>query len=510
MKKIFLIALFILGNIVQSFSQRDNDCGSQTFLDGYLRRFPAFRENITRIETFIRNRIENYPLNPQLHRNAIIIPVVVHVIHTNENIVSDAQIRSQITALNNFFRKRNVAEIAAIPSADFRRRASDCYLEFQLARRKPDGTATNGIVRVRTTKTMPFSYADCLSDNPEVKRAPNGSAPWDTQKYLNIWVSELDGLRGVGSFPWDPFPERHGVLMDHRSFGTTGTVVPPYNRGVTNAHEVGHFLGLWHIWGDKAADSACDVDDDVADTPPQQTRNYDCPTFPHPSCPTGQTADGDMFHNLMDYTHCRCMFTRGQAARLLSVFAPGGPRASLALSNALMPPGSTSINHEVFGIAETSTLPSWKAAMAMVWATARQMTPDVDGLERASGGFSINGLPSDVSTTIHALVLNYQEVLVCYSVEGFRNLLRRGPMALVSIGSGDKYGLVVSGMSVAPNGSAMLTIKDPMSVGPRFGINQTGAEYQVDYATFMTQNLEQLARDNKKIFIIYPPSTGGI
>ncbi len=514
MKKI-LVLTFLFSIFFESFSQKKN-CTTQQVFNRNLSSVGGLRAIVNAYLAALRARIENYPINPQLHRNPLIIPVVVHVVYNNaaQNI-SDAQINSQIDALNRAFRKRNTTEITANPSAAHKAKASDCLIEFRLARRKPDGTATTGITRRSTSTT---SFSDITND---VKLAANGVVPWDASKYLNIWVCKLsqisDGsgglsnLMGYAAFPWDNNPLVDGVVIDYRYFGTTGTVTAPNHQGKTTVHEVAHYLGLWHIWGDNGeTPPGCAVDDEVSDTPNQRDSNGGCPTYPSVSC--SNAPEGDMYMNYMDYVNDQCMhmFSTGQRARMLANFAPGAKRASLALSTAIIAPNSSAIDYEVFLIPQNEGLPSWKAAMGMVWATARQQSPDIPGLESSSGAFAINGLPNDVATTINALLLRYEEVSVCYSVEGFRTLLRRGPIALLSIGSGDKYGIVVSGMSIDANGNAILKIKDPMAVGPQFGITQTGAEYQVDYTTFMTQNLEQLARDNKKILIIYPPTTGGL
>ena len=507
------LVLFLLYSIYSNSYSQKKACTTQEVFNQRLGSVSGLREIVDRYLAALRTRIENYPINPQLHRNPLIIPVVVHVVYNNatQNI-TDEQINSQIDALNRAFRKRNTTEIATNPSTTYKGRTSDCLIEFRLAKRKPDGTATTGITRRSTTTT---AFNDRTND---VKLAANGVVPWDASKYLNIWVCKLreiapgSALMGYAAFPWDNNPALDGVVIDYHYFGTTGTVTAPNHQGKTTVHEVAHYLGLWHIWGDNGEfPPGCAVDDEVTDTPLQMDSNGGCPTYPTISCSAGG-AEGDMFMNYMDYVNDQCMnmFSTGQRARMLANFAPGEKRASLALSNGLIPPHSTNIDYEVFLIPQLEGLPSWKAAMGMVWATARQQSPDIPGLETASGPFAINGLPNDVATTINALVLNYQEILVCYSVEGFRTLLRRGPIAILSIGGGNKYGIVVSGMSIDANGNALLKIKDPMSVGPQFGITQTGAEYQVEYATFMTQNLEQLARDNKKMLIIYPPSSGGL
>jgi hypothetical protein len=105
--------------------------------------------------------------------------------------------------------------------------------------------------------------------------------------------------------------------------GRTGNVIAPFDGGRTTTHEVGHWLNLRHIWGD----ATCG-DDFVADTPQQQTSNGGCPAFPHRTC--GNTTNGDMFMNYMDYTDDNCMniFTNGQRLRGRAIFAVGGPRAA--------------------------------------------------------------------------------------------------------------------------------------------------------------------------------------
>jgi hypothetical protein len=117
----------------------------------------------------------------------------------------------------------------------------------------------------------------------------------------------------------------------YSAFGTLGTATAPYNLGRTATHEVGHWLNLIHIWGDRLD---CGGTDFVDDTPPAQAPNYGKPDFPHVSCSNGP--NGDMFMNYMDYVDdaVMIMFTPGQVARIGA--ALDGPRASVTTSAALL------------------------------------------------------------------------------------------------------------------------------------------------------------------------------
>jgi hypothetical protein len=106
-----------------------------------------------------------------------------------------------------------------------------------------------------------------------------------------------------------------------------------YNKGRTAVHEVGHWLGLRHLWGD----TNCG-DDGVADTPKQQTFTSGCPSTTRISCGNGPY--GDMYMNYMDFTNddCLVMFTEGQKQKMLTLFEPGGPRNSILSSSGLSIP----------------------------------------------------------------------------------------------------------------------------------------------------------------------------
>ena len=71
------------------------------------------------------------------------------------------------------------------------------------------------------------------------------------------------GLLGYAQFPGGP-KDTDGVVVLNQAFGTTGTATGPFNGGRTAVHEVGHFLNLRHIWGDR---NDCTGNDFVADTP---------------------------------------------------------------------------------------------------------------------------------------------------------------------------------------------------------------------------------------------------
>ncbi len=266
----------------------------------------------------------------------ITIPVVVHVIHDNSfgtiggplnSNISDAQIYSQIEVLNEDFRRLN-ADTTNTPAA-FQPVAADSYIEFCMASRDPDGNTTTGITRT-FSNLGPFDINDASTLANIIS--------WPTDEYLNIWVCELSGgLLGYAQFPDDSdldglasyngSAETDGVVMNHENFGNqigTATLPDPYTFGRTCTHEVGHWLGLLHIWGS----TGCFGTDHVDDTPNAESENY--------NCPTGQTSclSTDMVENYMDYTDDLCMniFTADQATRMRSVFDVS-PRRKAILSS---------------------------------------------------------------------------------------------------------------------------------------------------------------------------------
>ena len=132
---------------------------------------------------------------------------------------------------------------------------------------------------------------------------------WDNSAYLNIWVSPNlpNGLLGWAYLPNISGPVLDGVVVLTGAFGGPGQATfAPYNLGRTATHEVGHYLGLRHVWGD----GGCNSDDGINDTPVQFDFNDGCPMHPSPSCPN----NGDMFMNYMDYVNDACMnaFTQDQ------------------------------------------------------------------------------------------------------------------------------------------------------------------------------------------------------
>ena len=292
MKQIILI--FLVGiTCSQAWAQRI--CGTVNYLE---------QTNLFRGEAPIMQEGSGMDTMP----NAIItIPVVIHILYNNssQNISND-QIQSQLLVLNNDYNLKN-ANAANIPEA-FKNLAGNAKFNFCLS----------AVIR-QSTPVVSF----LMNDEMKFKKS-GGSDAWDSKRYLNIWVVNLKGrMLGYSSAPGSP-ANLDGVVISFSSFGTKGTALAPFNLGRTGTHEVGHWLGLKHIWGDDDCGS-----DDIDDTPQQRSYNYGCPNFPRTNnCTT--TAAGEMFMNYMDFTNdaCMSMFTHGQVNKMRGIFARNNDKNS--------------------------------------------------------------------------------------------------------------------------------------------------------------------------------------
>jgi hypothetical protein len=270
------------------------------------------------------------------------IPVIVHVIHNNESVnnstttsgnnLNAAQIIDQINILNKDFNGLN-SDTSLIPAV-FKPAQGKFQFNFCLAVVNPTGgvLAEPGINRIDRNamgwNAPPYGQSYITST---IKPA----SIWDPSRYFNMWVMPLgSGLLGFATFPNPgssglsglsaPYgtTSTDGVVMRGNAFGSVGTAVTqaPYHKGRTTTHEVGHWLGLRHIWGDNTCGN-----DFCNDTPPAQTSNFGCPTHPYKLGTCSGNTTGEMFMNFMDYTDdaCMYMFTNDQKyrAQLIMMFS---------------------------------------------------------------------------------------------------------------------------------------------------------------------------------------------
>lgn len=298
------------------------------------------------------------------------IPVVIHVIHDGDPVntvgshssenISYAQAVSQITVMNQDFRR--MAGTPGNGSTGYNL-GVDCEINFVLAKQDPNGLITNGVDRVNMGQT-----AWSIENVDDIVKP---QTQWDPTKYLNMWVVRLleETVLGYAQFPSGSTlsgintnggsANTDGVVASYDAFGTIavndGSFVlnSSYNLGRTMTHEVGHWLGLLHIWGD---DKLCTgnnntTGDYVTDTPDSNTENYDCETVSH-------CIGNDMIENYMDYTNDACMntFTAGQKARMVAVMTNSPRRKELLTSVGGTPGMANALDGKIANIAITNNV----------------------------------------------------------------------------------------------------------------------------------------------------------
>ena len=313
-------------------------CASTEY-EEFLQANDPKRKTDAEFEAWLKPLLEQHralQLSGSVSDDVIIIPVVVHVIHNGQAIgvapnITDAQVMSQITVMNNDFRR-----LAGTAGFNTNAVGADTMIQFALAQQDPNGNPTNGINRVNLCQP---SWSTTAIDN-----TVKPTTQWNPNLYLNMWSVKFsdNGLLGYAQFPngsglggLNPSggaANADGVVANYSTFGSIdyndGTFIlgAPYNRGRTMTHEVGHWIGLRHIWGD----GGCSADDFCADTPAAGDANYGCATGTD-SCP----APGlDMVANYMDYSDDLCMnvFTQNQKERIIVIMNNAARRITLKTS----------------------------------------------------------------------------------------------------------------------------------------------------------------------------------
>ncbi len=223
------------------------------------------------------------------------ISIVFHNLHrTEEQQIDMDQVHDQLRSLNEDFQRRN-ADTINTPS-NFTMVSADCGVSFCLASQDPLGNPSTGL-NYRRTHVPSIGLSQFYFQTAE-----GGQDIWDPSRYLNVWVCEISekgDIAGFTDFPGHSPIDRDGIVIDYRFFGHEGSALPPFDQGRTLTHEIGHWLGLAHIWGDT---TSCEIDDGLKDTPSQLSPYRGCPDFPQASC-----GSQDMFMNFMDLTDDACM-----------------------------------------------------------------------------------------------------------------------------------------------------------------------------------------------------------
>ena len=209
------------------------DCHTHAYFNQQNSTSPGFQNKVKAIESFLSG-ISAQPTTEDDKTSGALpvirIPVVVHILYnTPEQNISDAQITSQLEALNRDFKRLN-SDTVNTPDR-FRNLAANVQIEFVLAQVDPSGRTSKGIVRRFTSETV-FKTDDKIKFTKL-----GGSDAWDSRYYLNIWVGKFQSVVGYSSVPGSS-GEIDGIVISTQAFGTFNTLYP-YHLGRTAVHEAG-------------------------------------------------------------------------------------------------------------------------------------------------------------------------------------------------------------------------------------------------------------------------------
>lgn len=386
------------------------------------------------------------------------IPVIIHVIHNGQAIgvfpnLAQGQLNSQIQVLNDdysgigfnsgnypatAFQAYATNTIIAASSKDGSNRIgiSNTGISFCLALKDSLGNTLSepGIER-RHWNTISGATDPALASTSSAltNLMTNTIKPatiWSPNKYLNIWVSDVNasaGLLGFATFP--PLSGLTGIagpgtattdglwcwakVFGSQNIFSTGVYSAPYNYGRTVTHELSHYLGLRHTWGD----ASC-ATDYCNDTPAEQTSTFGIQTYPYlpNNCPTNSPPtgpEGVMFMNFADYTDDAgmYMFTDEQKIRMQTAMTNSPYRNQLGthgLCNSTTVTANFSLSSTSIFTGQSVTATDLSTASTAITAwnySSPGSTPSTSTLQNPSFTFNSAGIFT-ISLTVTAAGVN--------------------------------------------------------------------------------------------------------
>ncbi|MBS1636321.1 MAG: T9SS type A sorting domain-containing protein [Bacteroidetes bacterium] len=260
--KSVLLAVGMTGIFSTAVAQQEKHCGTDQALQQIFAKYPELK---AQHEQTVANMYQQIYSNQLAAKTAttvvedtLYIPIVFHIIHQyGAEDISDAQVIDEVSILNRDYMKHNADTTAII--APYVSVAARTRIQFRLANLDPQGNCTNGIEHIYSHMT---NNADDFSK----------LSGWPQNKYLNVWVVKTIGSAGVAGYAFYPSAIGSpfmigvdGVLILSDYIGSIGTGTAFTSRALT--HEIGHYLGLPHTWGDTNNPGVACGDEGIYDTP---------------------------------------------------------------------------------------------------------------------------------------------------------------------------------------------------------------------------------------------------
>jgi Pregnancy-associated plasma protein-A len=233
------------------------------------------------------------------------LKVVFHIVHKNVNgnkvkinnkFYDKTAIEYLAKKLNEGFNNVDTTKI----EKDYRSIVANSKINFELPTQDEDCNPLKAITFHKTSK----NYFIPFVTDYQLKIKKNGLI--NQKKYINVWFCELDDVSN--------FYDLGGYTLSNGVFKGIVLNINSINDGsaiwLIN-HEIGHYLGLKHIWGNN-----CSTDDGISDTPNQKKEHKltDIPVNIQTEC--GNSTKITNYQNFMDYSYNVGMFTLGQKNKM--------------------------------------------------------------------------------------------------------------------------------------------------------------------------------------------------